>query len=67
MRQQIRENLDDLIIDHFVSHIICLTAINMCSQLPLFAFDVPKTKVMVLSAVPAPAVGFTCNGNPVEQ
>ena len=29
--------------------------------------SVPKTKVLVVSAVPAPAVGFTCNGNPVEQ
>ena len=28
--------------------------------------SVPKTKVMVMSAVPAPAVGVTCNGN-VEQ
>ena len=27
----------------------------------------PKTKVMVVSAVPAPAVYFTCNGNTVEQ
>ena len=31
------------------------------------SLSVPKTKVMVVSAVPAPAVGFTCNGNPVEQ
>ena len=29
--------------------------------------SVPKTKVMIVSAVPAPAVTFTCNGNPVEQ
>ena len=29
--------------------------------------SVPKTKVVVVSAVPAPAVAFTCNGNPVEQ
>ena len=27
----------------------------------------PKTKVTVVSAVPAPIVTFTCNGNPVEQ
>ena len=27
----------------------------------------PKTKIMVVSAVPAPLVIFTCNGNPVEQ
>ena len=27
----------------------------------------PKTKVMVVSAVSVPAVNFTCNGNPVEQ
>ena len=27
----------------------------------------PKTKFIVVSAVPAPAVDFTCNGNPVEQ
>ena len=27
----------------------------------------PKTKVMVVSAVPAPVVTFTCNGHPVEQ
>ncbi|DBA91826.1 TPA: hypothetical protein ACH3X1_015963 [Trebouxia sp. C0004] len=26
-----------------------------------------KTKVMVVSPVPAPAVAFSCNGNPVEQ
>ena len=29
--------------------------------------SVPKTKVMVVSTVPAPVVTFTCNGNPVEQ
>ena len=29
--------------------------------------SVPKTKVMVVSAVSVPAVNFTCNGNPVEQ
>ena len=29
--------------------------------------SVQKPKVMVVSAVPAPAVDFTCNGNPVEQ
>ena len=29
--------------------------------------SVPKTKVVVVSAVPAPAGGFKCNGNPVEQ
>ena len=29
--------------------------------------NVPKTKVMVVSTVPAPVVTFTCNGNPVEQ
>ena len=29
--------------------------------------SVPKTKVMVVSAVPAPAVALTCNDNPVEQ
>ena len=27
----------------------------------------PKIKVMVVSAVPALAVAFICNGNPVEQ
>ncbi|DBA94454.1 TPA: hypothetical protein ACH3X1_002049 [Trebouxia sp. C0004] len=26
-----------------------------------------KTKVMVVSPVPVPAVAFSCNGNPVEQ
>ena len=29
--------------------------------------SVPKTKVMVVSAVPAPVMTFTCNGHPVEQ
>ncbi len=29
--------------------------------------SVLKTKVMVVSPVPAPAVAFLCNGNPVEQ
>ena len=33
----------------------------------LIAISVPKAKVMVVSAVPALAVTFTCNGNPVEQ
>ena len=37
-----------------------------CATLQM-EISVPKTKVMVVSAVPAPAVGFTCNGNPVEQ
>ena len=27
----------------------------------------PKTKVMIVSAEPAPIVAFTCNGNPIEQ
>ena len=27
----------------------------------------PKTKVMIVATVPAPAVTFTCNGDPVEQ
>ena len=29
--------------------------------------SVPKTKVMVVSPVPAPAAAFSCNGNPIEQ
>ncbi len=29
--------------------------------------SVPKTKVMVVSPVPAPAVAFSCNDNPIEQ
>ena len=29
--------------------------------------SVPKTKVMVVSPVPAPPAAFTCNGNPIEQ
>ncbi len=29
--------------------------------------SVLKTKVMVVSPVPAPAVAFLCNGNPIEQ
>jgi len=29
--------------------------------------DVPKTKVMVVSVVPAPAMVFSCNGNAVKQ
>ena len=37
-----------------------------CATLQM-EISVPKTKVMVMSAMPAPAVGFTCNGNPVEQ
>ena len=37
-----------------------------CATLQM-EISLPKTKVMVVSAVPAPAVGFTCIGNPVEQ
>ena len=41
-----------------------------CATLQM-KISVPKTNVMVVSAVSdtdsAPAVGFTCNGNPVEQ
>ena len=37
-----------------------------CAALQM-EISVPKTKVMVVSAVPAPVLGFTCNGNPVEQ
>ena len=29
--------------------------------------SVPKQEVIVVSVVPAPAVDFTCNSNPVEQ
>ena len=29
--------------------------------------SVPKTKIMVVSPVPAPAVAFSCNDNPIEQ
>ena len=29
--------------------------------------SVPKTKIMVVSSVPAPAAAFSCNGNPIEQ
>ena len=29
--------------------------------------SVPKTKVMVVSPVPAPAVAFLCNSSPIEQ
>ena len=37
-----------------------------CATLQM-EMSVPKTKVMVVSAVPAPALGFTCDDNPVEQ
>ena len=37
-----------------------------CTTLQM-EISVPKTKVMVVSAVPAPVVTFTCNGHPVEQ
>ena len=37
-----------------------------CTTLQM-EISVPKTKVMVVSAVPAPVVTFTCNGPPVEQ
>ena len=37
-----------------------------CATLQM-EISVPKTKVMVVSAVPAPVVTFTCNGNAVEQ
>ena len=37
-----------------------------CATLQM-EISVPKTKVMVVTAVPAPVVAFTCNGNPVEQ
>ena len=37
-----------------------------CATLQM-EISVPKTKVMVVSTVPAPAVGFTCNGTTVEQ
>jgi hypothetical protein len=37
-----------------------------CATLQM-EISVPKTKVMIVSAVPAPVVPFTCNGNPVEQ
>ena len=39
---------------------------SYCAILQM-TISVPKTKVMVVSAVSAPAVSFTCNGNPVEQ
>ena len=29
--------------------------------------SVPKTEVIVVSLVPAPAVAFSCNDNPIEQ
>ncbi len=29
--------------------------------------SVPKTKIMVVSPVPTPAVAFSCNDNPIEQ
>ncbi len=29
--------------------------------------SVPKTKILVVSPVPVPAVAFPCNDNPVEQ
>ena len=37
-----------------------------CTTLQM-EISVPKTKVMVVSAVPAPVMTFTCNDNPVEQ
>ena len=37
-----------------------------CATLQM-EISVPKTKVMIVSAVLAPVVPFTCNGNPVEQ
>ena len=37
-----------------------------CVTLPM-EISVPKTKVMIVSAVLAPVVPFTCNGNHVEQ
>ena len=37
-----------------------------CAALQM-EISVPKTKVMVVSAVPAPVMTFTCNGHPVEQ
>ena len=37
-----------------------------CATLQM-EISVPKTKVMVVSAVPALIVTFTCNGRPVEQ
>ena len=37
-----------------------------CTTLQM-EISVPKTKVMVVTAMAAPVVAFTCNGNPAEQ
>ena len=44
-----------------------IEAVAACCATLQMEISMPKTKVMVVSAVPAPVVIFTCNGNPVEQ
>ena len=44
-----------------------INALSSCCAMLHMEISVPKTKIMVFSPVPAPAVAFSCNDSPIEQ
>ena len=44
-----------------------IDALSSCCAMLHMEISIPKTKIMVFSPVPAPAVEFSCNDSPIEQ